>query len=90
MRGLGLQQIVQRVAVQLGCPAGPPGLPIEANQAGFGLILVSRPARNQHRPGDERQLMIFLEEEDDAILQLDALGLLGFEVVQLGDGNLLP
>ena len=34
--------------------------------------------------------MIFLKEEDDAVLELDTFGLLRLEVVQFGDGNLLP
>ena len=34
--------------------------------------------------------MVFLEEKNDAIFELDALGLLGFEVVKFGDGDLLP
>ena len=63
---------------------------IEAHQARLGRVLVARAAGNQHRAGDERQLVILLEKEHDAVLQFDALGLLRLEVVQLGDGNLLP
>jgi hypothetical protein len=34
--------------------------------------------------------MILLQKEDDAVLELNALGLLGMEFVEPGDGNLLP
>ena len=34
--------------------------------------------------------MIFLKEENDSVFEHDAFGLLGLEVVQFGDGNLLP
>ena len=34
--------------------------------------------------------MILLQEDDDAVLELDALWLVGIEVVELGDGDLFP
>ena len=70
--------------------AGAPCLAIKLDQAGLGRVLVARTARNQHRAGDERQFVILLQEEDDAVLELDSLGLVRLELVQLGNGNLLP
>jgi hypothetical protein len=45
---------------------------------------------NEHRAIDERQLVIFLQKNDDAIFQLDAFGLLRVEGVKLWDGDLFP
>ena len=90
MRGLGLQQVVHGVAAHLFGAAGAPGLAVQADQAGFGWGLVAPATGNQDRPGNEGQLVVFLEEDYDAILQLDAFGLVGIELMQLGNGNLFP
>src|ERR1035438_4389262 len=90
VRGLGLEQIVEGVAVHFGCAAGAPRFAVEAYQTYLGWIFVARTAGDEHRSRDEGQLVIFLKKEDDAIRQLDALGLLGLEVVEFGDGDFLP
>ena len=53
-------------------------------------LFIARAARDQHRTEDKWQFVILLQEEDDAVLELNARGLMRFELVQLGDGNLLP
>ena len=78
------------VAVHFCGAAGAPSLAVDADEAGLGGIVVARAAGNEHRAGDEGQLVVLLEEDDDAVLELDALGLLGMKFVQRGDGNLLP
>ena len=90
VRGFGFEQIVEGVAVHFGCAAGAPGLSVETDEARLGGVLVARAAGNEDRAGDEGQFVIFLQEEDDAVLQLDAFGLLRLEFVQLGDGNFFP
>ena len=90
VRRLGFEQVVEGVAAQLGCAAGAPCLTVEADQPRLGRILVARAAGNRHRAGDERQLVILLQEEHDAVFQFNALGLVGLEVVQLRDGDQLP
>ena len=40
--------------------------------------------------GDEGQLVVFLKEDDDAVLELNADGLVRMEFVQRGDRDLLP
>ncbi len=39
---------------------------------------------------DEGELVVFLEEDDEAVGELDAFGLLGLEGVERRDGDLLP
>ena len=90
VRGLGFEQIVHGVAVHLRGSAGAPCLAVEADEAGLGGIFVARAAGNEHRAGDERQLVVFLQEDDDAVLELDALGLLRMKGVQRRNGDLLP
>ena len=87
---LGLQQIVQGVAVQFGSAAGPPGLAVETHQARLGRVFVARAARNEDRSGDEGEFVILLQKENDAVLQDNSLWLLGLEIMQFGDGYLLP
>ena len=63
---------------------------INSDEAGLGGIDVAPPPGMSTRAGDEGQLVILLEEDHDAILELDAFRLLRMKFVQRGDGNLLP
>ena len=76
VRGLGFEQVIHGVAVHLFRSAGAPRLLINPDEAGLGGIDVARAAGYEHRAGDERQFMVLLEEDHDAILELDAFGLL--------------
>ena len=87
---LGFEQVVHGVAVHFGGAAGAPCLPVEVDQAGLGRVFVARAAGDQDRAVDERQLVVFLEKDDDAVLEFDALGLLRLEFVQRGDGDFFP
>ena len=61
-----------------------------SDEAGFRGIDIARAAGDEHLAGDERQFVVFFEEDHDAVLELDALGLLRVELVEFGNGNLLP
>ena len=86
----GFKQVVEGVSVDFGGAAGAPCLAVEADEAGFGGVFIAGAAGNEDGAGDERELMVFLEEDDNAVLELDAFGLLRLEVVKLGDGDFLP
>ena len=90
MGGFGFEEVVHGVAVHFGGAAGAPGLAVEADEAGFGRVFIAGAAGDEDGAGDEGELVVFLEEDDDAVFELDALGLLGFEVVERGDGDFLP
>ena len=62
VRGLGFQQVIQRITAQLRSAAGAPRLPIKRHQPRFGRILVPLAARNQHRAVNKRQLVILLQK----------------------------
>ena len=87
---LGFEQVVHGVAVHFGGAAGAPGLAVEVNQPGLGRILVARAAGDQHRSIDKRQFVIFLEEDHDAVLELNAFGLLRFELDAAGESGSSP
>jgi len=88
--GLGLEEIVEGVAADFGGARGAPALAVKRDEAGLGGVNIALTAGDRDRSRDEGQLVILLEEEDDAVGKFDALGLMGLEVVQLGDGDLLP
>ena len=90
MRGLGFEQIVHGVAAHFFGAAGAPGLAVESDEAGFGRVFVSRAAGDEHGTVDEGQLMVFLQEDHDAVFELDAFGLLRMEGVEGRNGDLLP
>jgi hypothetical protein len=90
VRCLGFEQIVQCISIHLGRAAGTPCLAVEAHQARLGGSLIARAARNEHRARNEWQLVILLQEHDDPVLELNALGLLRLELMQLGYRNLFP
>ena len=90
VRGFGFEQIVHGVAVHFRGAAGAPGLAVEADEAGLGGIFVARAAGNEHRAGDEGQLVVFLQKDDDAVFELDAFGLLRMEGVERREWGFAP
>ena len=90
MGRFGLKEVVHRIAVHFGGAAGAPCLAIDASEPGLGGLFVSRAAGDENRAIDEGELVVFLEEDNNAILQLNAFGLLRLEVVEFWDGDLFP
>src|SRR6185437_514598 len=90
VRGLGFEQVIHLIAAHLRRTARPPRIPIKRHQPGLPRLLHVRPAFDQDGPRHKRQFMILLQEEHDAVLQLDALRLLRLELLERGNGNLLP
>jgi len=90
VRGLGFEQVVHGVAVHFGRAAGAPCLPVKADQAGFRWSLIARAARDEHRAVDEGKLVVFLQKDHDAVVELNAPGLLRVKLVQLGGRDSLP
>ena len=68
MRGFGFELIVHGVAVHGSGAAGTPSLAVEADQSSFGGVLIARATVNEHRAVDEGQLVILLQEDDNAVL----------------------
>ena len=81
---------VERVARLRGAAAGAPRLAVHRDQANLRSRRFAVSATNQNGSIDERKLMVFLQENDEAIRELDAAGLDRLERVQWRDGNLLP
>ena len=82
--------VVEIVAVDGGGAAGAPGLAVDVDEAGFRGGHVAAASANEDGAVDEGKLVVFLEEDDQAVCKLNALGLLGLELRQRRDGNLLP
>ncbi len=70
--------------------AGAPGLAVERGEADLCGGFVAAAAADQDGAVDEGKLVVFLEEDDQAVRELDAFGLDGLEGVQCGNGNFLP
>ena len=86
--GFGGELVVELVAVD-GCgAAGAPGLAVEGDEADLGGGLVAAAAADEDGAVDEGELVVFLQEDDEAVGEFDALGLRGFEGVQRRDGDL--
>ena len=85
--GFGFELVVKLIAIDLCGSAGAPGLPVQADQADLGGRLVAAAAPDEDAAIDERQLVIFLEKEDESVGQLDPLWLAGMEGAERRDGD---
>ena len=84
------EEIIELVAgLSLGA-AGAPDFSVDVDQSRFVAGFVDRSAANAGGAINERQFMIFLEEDHHAVRELDPLRLLRLEDRELRDGNLLP
>jgi len=68
--------------------AGPPGIAIHPTRPVLAASS-SRAPRNQNRSGYKRQLVIFLQEQNDPVLEHNSLGCCGLKSCSFG-WNLLP
>ena len=88
--GFGFELIVELVAVDGGGAAGAPGFAIDGDEADLGGGFIAAAAADEDGAVDEGKLVVFLQEDDEAVGELDALRLLGLEGVERRDGDLLP
>ena len=86
--GFVFELVVELVAVDGGGAAGAPGVAVEGDEAGFGGGFVAAASADEDGAVDEGELVVFLEEDDEAVGEFDAFGLLGFEGVERWDGDL--
>ena len=82
--------VVELIAGDGGGAAGAPGLAVEGDEADLGCGFVAAAALDEDGAVDERELVVFLEEDGEAVFEDDLFGLDGFEVVEGRDGNLFP
>src|SRR5205814_3596826 len=88
--GANLKVVVKLVAgLGLGS-ASAPDFTVEGDEPGFLGRLRARSAANTRGCINGRQFMVFLQKDDHAVGQLNALGFLRMERWQLWDGNFLP
>ena len=86
--GFVFELVVELVAVDGGGAAGAPGVAVEGDEADFGGGFVAAASADQDGAVDEGKLVVFLKEDDEAVGEFDAFGLLGLEGVERRDGDL--
>src|SRR6185437_9215876 len=70
--------------------AGAPGGAVQVDEAGLVRRYIARAAANVDGSVNERQLVVGLKQNYQAVLQLNARGLLRMERVQRRHGNFFP
>ncbi|HKF57798.1 MAG TPA: hypothetical protein VKJ45_20235, partial [Blastocatellia bacterium] len=88
--GEGFQMIVELIASPGFGAAGPPGLPVYLNQTDLISRLVAGTATDLSDAPDERQFVVFLEEEDHTVVELNALGHLRMKRMKRPRRDLFP
>src|SRR5262249_51579811 len=89
-RGLELELIVELVAVDGVGAAGAPGLAVHGDEADLVSRLFATASTDKDGAVDEGKFVVLLEEDHEAVRELDALGLLRLEGVKRWDRNLFP
>ncbi len=90
LRRFRFQQVVERVAVLASGAAGAPCIAVKIDQPRLFGRLIARAAAYIDHSIDEGQLVILFEQNDEPILQLDALRLLRMKRMQRRNRNLRP
>ena len=88
--GAALEVIVHLIAGLGFRAAGAPDIAIELDETDLLRRFVTRSTANADGAVNQREFVIFLQENHQAVGQLDALGLSRMEGRQSGNGNLLP
>src|SRR5258708_19723284 len=82
--------MVEFIAIGGRGAAGAPGLSIDRHEANFGVGFIAAAASNQDGAVDEGQLVVLLQEDHQAVRELDAPRLHWLERMQRTNRNLLP
>src|SRR6202044_1711859 len=90
LRGTDFKKVIQLITGTSLRAARAPYLSVNIRESSFVLRFVHRSAANSRCAIDERQFVIFLKEDHQAVRQFEPFRLLRFEDRQLRNGNLLP